>query len=328
MPCIKAWQQTPDGKGVTFTQSYGASGDQARRSRNGLKADIVQLSTGLDVDCSSRRASSTRSGTSSRTTASSRTRSSSSPLRPGNPKKIKGWNDLSSPASRSSRRTRSRSGAAKWNMLAAYGAQRRLGKTDKQAQRYVLKLFKNVVVQDNSGRNATNTFLSGKGDVLLTYENEAIASRKNGQDIQYVIPRQTMLIELPIAVLKTSENKDKANKFIRFTKTAAAQRICAEYGFRPVEQGGRQGVQAKFPARPDASSRINDKNFGGWASGRQAVVRPEGRHHGRAIEKAVGGPPLASVAAAAPRARQRPRHREGRAGNGPLPRLRHDATCR
>src|SRR5437762_1267726 len=93
------------------------------------------------------------------------------------------------------------------------------GSTDQEAVDYVTKLCQHVVSQDTSGRNATNTFLSGKGDVLLTYESEAINSRLNGTDVQYVIPRQTMLIQLPIAVLKSSPNKDLANKFIRYTKT-------------------------------------------------------------------------------------------------------------
>ena len=88
---------------------------------------------------------------------------------------------------------------------------------------FVKKLFGHVVSQDSSGRNATNTFLSGKGDVLLTFESEAINARLAGRDIQYVIPRQTMLIELLVAVMKKSPNKDAANSFIRFMKSEPEQ---------------------------------------------------------------------------------------------------------
>src|SRR5205823_5186934 len=157
-------------------------------------------------------------------------------VRNGNPKHIKGWQDLIRPGVQVLTPNPFSSGSAKWNILAAYGAQRRLGKTDKQATDYVKALFQHVVAQDTSGRNATNTFLSGKGDVLITYESEALNARLNGQDIQYVIPRQSMLIELPIAVLKSSSSKDEANQFIRYVKGSAAQELFAQYGFRPVDQ--------------------------------------------------------------------------------------------
>src|SRR4051794_32869582 len=219
---ISAWQQTPDGKDVSFNQSYGASTDQARAVANGLKADIVFLSTGDDVnllvdqglvDAKWNRQS--YGGIAADTVVVFAVRN-------GNPKHIKSWSDLIRPGVQVLTPNPFSSGSAKWNILAAYGAERRLGKTDKQATTYVQKLFQHVVAQDTSGRNATNTFLSGKGDVLITYESEALASRAAGQDIQYVIPRQSLLIELPAAVTKDSSNKDTANKFLRYLKTPPA----------------------------------------------------------------------------------------------------------
>ena len=226
-------------------------------------------------------------------------------VRPGNPKKIKTWDDLVKPGVQSrSPPTRSPSGAAKWNILAAYGAQRKLGKTDKQGQAYVQKLFRNVVVQAKSGRDATNAFLSGKGDVLLAYENEALASRKAGQDIQFTIPKQTMLIEAPIAVLKTSGNRDKANQFIRFTKSDTAQRIWAEWGFRPVSKKIYRGVQVEVPVAPDGlpHQRSDLRRLDG---GRQEVVRPEWKHHGRHREGHRGPNWLAHPPQRSPAARFR-----------------------
>lgn len=286
---IKEWQKTPDGSGVNFSQSYGASGDQARAVANGLPTDIVQLSTGLDVDYLVKAGLVDKSWDKQSYKGIVTNSVVVFAVRPGNPKKIKSWDDLVEPGVQVITANPFTSGAAKWNILAAYGAQRKLGKTDKQAQNYVLKLFKNVVVQAKSGRDATNAFLSGKGDVLLTYENEALLSRKNGQDIQFTIPKQTMLIEAPIAVIKTSDNCDKANQFIRFTKSDTAQRIWAEYGFRPVNKKIYREFKAKFPSRPTVY-RITDQIFGGsWAAADKKWFDPTGSIM-VGIEKSIGGP--------------------------------------
>jgi sulfate/thiosulfate transport system substrate-binding protein len=283
-----AYQKTGDGEGISFTQSYGASTDQARAVANGLKADLVFLSTGDDVnllvdaglvDAKWNRQS--YDGIAADTVVVFAVRN-------GNPKHIKGWADLVKPGVQVLTPNPFSSGSAKWNILAAYGAERRLGKTDKQATAYVKQLFSHVVAQDTSGRNATNTFLSGKGDVLITYESEAINSRLNGQNIDYVIPRQSMLIELPIAVLKSSSNKDAANQFIRYVKSAPSQDLFAQYGFRPVMKSVLAKYAKQYPARPGIS-RIDDKIFGGWRQADKVWFDP---NKGRMveIEKAVGGP--------------------------------------
>jgi sulfate transport system substrate-binding protein len=285
---IQAWQQTPDGKDASFSQSYGASTDQARAVANGLKADLVFLSTGDDVNLlvdaglvDSKWNRQAYDGIAADTVVVFAVRN-------GNPKHIKGWNDLIKPGVQVLTPNPFSSGSAKWNVLAAYGAQRRLGKTDKQATAYVQQLFKHVVSQDTSGRNATNTFLAGKGDVLITYESEALNARLNGQDIQYVIPRQSMLIELPIAVLKSSSNKDVANQFIRFVKGDAAQDLLAQYGFRPVDKRIAKKYASKFPARPGIF-KIDDPIFGGWRNADKVWFDPNKGRMAK-IERAVGGP--------------------------------------
>jgi len=285
---IQAFQQTPQGRSVSFSQSYGASTDQARAVAQGLKADIVFLSTGDDVnllvdqglvDPKWNRQS--YDGIAADTVVVFAVRN-------GNPKHIKGWADLIKPGVQVVTPNPFSSGSAKWNVLAAYGAERRLGKTDKQATDYVQKLFQHVVSQDTSGRNATNTFLAGKGDVLITYESEALAARANGQNVQYVIPRQTMLIELPIAVLKNSSDKDVANQFIRFVKSPPAQDLFAQNGFRPVDKKVAAKYADKFPARPGLF-RIDDKYIGGWRNADKVWFDP---NKGRMtkIEQAAGGP--------------------------------------
>ena len=281
---IQAWQKTPDGSGVTFSQSYGPSTNQAKSVAAGLPADIVFLSTGDDVNLlvdaglvNSNWNRQSYDGIAANTVVVFA-------VRDGNPKHIKSWSDLVKPGVQVVTPNPFSSGSAKWNILAAYGAERRLGKTDKQATAYVQKLFSHVVSQDSSGSNATNTFLSGKGDVLITYESEAINANLQGKNIQYVIPRQTMLIQLPIAVLKDSKNADTANKFIRYVKSQPAQETLVQYGFRPVNPvvAKEAATLKKFPARPGIF-KIDDKYIGGWrnadkvwfASGNGRMVKIE-----------------------------------------------------
>ena len=128
---------------------------------------------------------------------------------------------------------------------------------------FVKRLFDHVVSQDSSGSNATNTFLSGKGDVLITFESEAINARLAGRDIQYVIPRQTMLIELLVAVMKKSPNKDAATSFIHYMKSHPAQVLFGQNGFRPVEPAAAKQFGKQYPVRPGMFT-IDDKVLGGW----------------------------------------------------------------
>jgi sulfate transport system substrate-binding protein len=287
---IQAYQVTPQGSGVSFTQSYGPSTNQAKAVVAGQPADLVFLSTGDDVNLlvdaglvNQNWSRQSYNGIAANTVVVFAVRN-------GNPKHIKGWADLVKPGVQVVTPNPFSSGSAKWNILAAYGAERRLGKTDKQATAYVQQLFSHVVSQDTSGSNATNTFLSGKGDVLITYESEAINARLQGKNIQYVIPRQTMLIQLPAAVLQKSSNKDAANAFIRYLKGVPAQELFAQYGFRPVNPtvAKEASVQKEFPARPGVF-KIDDKYIGGW---RQADKVWFDLKNGRMvkIEEAVGGP--------------------------------------
>ena len=287
---ISNWQQTPQGQGVSFTQSYGASTSQAKAVIAGQPADLVFLSTGDDVNLLVDAGLVNQNWDKQGYNGIAADTVVVFAVRDGNPKHIKGWNDLIKPGVQVVTPNPFSSGSAKWNILAAYGAQRRLGKTDAQATAYVQKLFTNVVSQDTSGANATNTFLSGKGDVLITYESEAINARLQGKNIQYVIPRQTMLIELPIAVLQGSSNKDKANQFIQYVKSQPSQEIFAQYGFRPVNKtvAAEPSVIKEFPARPGIFT-IDDKTIGGW---RAADKKWFDANKGLMvkIEQGIGGP--------------------------------------
>ncbi len=284
---IQLWQRTPAGKDVSFSTSYGPSGDQARAVAAGLKADLVFLSTGLDVDTLVDAGLVAKSWQSQSYGGNEAYSVVVFAFRGGNPKHIRTWNDLLKPGVQIVTPNPFSSGSAKWNVLAAYAAARHEGKTDRQARDFVQKLFTHVVSQDSSGRNATNTFLAGKGDVLLTYESEAIAARQAGQNIAYLVPGQTMLIELPIAPIRTSSNLALARKFIAFTKTPPAQELLAQAGFRPVLKSVAKTYRSKFPTR--ALVRIDGPLFGGWRKVDRRWFDPQtGLMVG--IEKAAGGP--------------------------------------
>ena len=284
---ISDFQKTQSGNDVSFSQSYAASGDQARAVKAGLKADIVALSLAPDVDelvtaglvdANWKRQSYRGMVTNSLVVFV---------VREGNPKKIRGWNDLIRPGVQVVTPNPFTSGGARWNVMAAYGAQRKLGKTDKQAQDYLLKLFKNVVSQDKSARDSLQTFNAGRGDVLLAYENEALFARSRNQSFPYVIPRSTILIENPIAVLKGSDHKAEANAFLRFLRTPAAQRTFAENGYRPVNKSVVAQFTKRFPARPGQFS-IDQLGLGGWPKVQKRFFDPRTGVMAR-IERQVGG---------------------------------------
>ena len=258
---IPEFQKTAAGKGVDFDQSYGASGEQARAVKSGLKADIVALSLEPDVT------SLVKAGLVGAAWKKNKyqgivTRSVVVfAVRKGNPKKIKDWEDLVRPGVEVVTPNVQTSGGAKWNIMAAYGAMRKKGKTHKQAVAYLRNLYKHVVSQDKSAREALQTFLAGRGDVMLAYENEAIFANSKGQDVPYVIPKATIRIENPIAIVKTSKSKGKAGAFLAFLRTPKAQTIFGQNGYRPVVPSVLKNF--KFPVRPWL---FTIKSLGGWAT--------------------------------------------------------------
>jgi sulfate/thiosulfate transport system substrate-binding protein len=257
---IPAFRSTPAGRDVEFDESYGSSGEQARAVIAGLKADIVALS--LEPDMSSL----VKAGIVPRrwnqdAVGGMVTRSVVVfAVREGNPKKIRTWLDLVKPGIDVVTPNVQTSGGAKWNVLAAYGAQRKAGKSHAQAVKYLEKLYDHIVSQDKSAREALQTFMAGRGDVLLAYENEAIFARKKDQPLSYVIPKATIRIENPIAVTRIASDKATARAFLRYLRTRPAQRIFAENGYRPVVPGAAKGFV--FPVRPQL---FTIKFLGGWA---------------------------------------------------------------
>ncbi|GAB3147856.1 sulfate ABC transporter substrate-binding protein [Microbispora hainanensis] len=234
---IKAFQQTPEGKNITFTQSYGASGDQSRAVANGLKADIVEFSLETDITRLVKAGIVAEDWNSGPTKGILTDSVVVIGTRKGNPKGLKTWDDLVKPGVEVLTPNPFTSGAARWNLLAGYGAKSNKGADQAAGIAYLDALLKNVPVQDDSGRKALQTFAGGKGDALLTYENEAIFAQQNGQELDYTIPDATLLIENPVAVTKTSAHPKEAQAFLKYLYTTEAQTIFAKNGYRPVIDG-------------------------------------------------------------------------------------------
>src|SRR5438034_240827 len=171
---ISAFQASSAGKNVSFNQSYGASGDQAHAVAAGLSADIVALSLEPDVSTLVKKGIVPSDWDKNAYHGMVTDSVVVFVVRDGNPKNVHTWADLAKSGVQVVTPNPFTSGGARWNVMAAYGAQRAQGKTDSQAIAYLKRLFKNVSVLPKSAREATQVFASGKGDVLLTYENEAI----------------------------------------------------------------------------------------------------------------------------------------------------------
>ncbi|SDB93528.1 sulfate transport system substrate-binding protein [Sanguibacter gelidistatuariae] len=264
----KLWGATPDGAGATWTTSYGASGDQSRAVVAGLKADYVHFSLEGDVTRlvdEGLVADDWNAGPNKGIVSDSVV---VLVVRKGNPKNIQTWADIVAPGIGIVSPNPGSSGSARWNILAAYGSVLAAGGSDADAEAYLTKFFTNVAALPGSGRDATTAFTSGTGDVLISYENEAILARQNGEDFDYVIPESTLLIENPAAV--TIKADPKAQSYLDFVLSTAGQTAFAEVGFRPlddsvkVEVKGANDPKNPFPAPAKLQTIADD--FGGWSA--------------------------------------------------------------
>jgi sulfate/thiosulfate-binding protein len=265
-PVIADFQKTSEGKGVTFTTSYGASGDQSRAVAGGLPADEVHLSLEPDVaklvDAGIVDASWDQTPTDGILTDSEVVFL----VRKGNPLGIKTWDDVAKPGVKVITPNPASSGSAKWNILAAWAHVTGQGGSDAQAKAFVSKVLGNAVALPGSGSDALASFVAGNGDVLLAYENDSIAAVAAGDDVEYVLPDDTLLIQNPVALTKDASGA--ASDFLKFQLSKDGQTDYAKAGFRPVIQGidvdvpGANDPSNPFP--PVKTQYTIDKNFGGW----------------------------------------------------------------
>src|SRR6266536_3767275 len=181
---IPAFQKTTAGKDVSFSQSYGASGEQSRAVAAGLNADVVAFSLAPDVSALVQKNLVSQSWNKDKWHGMVTRSVVVFVVRDGNPKKLKTWNDLLKPAVQIVTPNPFTSGGARWNVMAAYGGALRAGKTPKQAEAYLAQMWKHVVAQPASAREGLQTFLAGRGDVFLAYENEALFAQQHNQQVQ------------------------------------------------------------------------------------------------------------------------------------------------
>jgi sulfate transport system substrate-binding protein len=287
---ITRFEHQPAGKDVSFSQSYGPSGAQAKAIAAGQPCDVAFLSTGLDMDTVADAGIVAKNWTSTPQGGMAADSVVAFVVRPGNPKHIHTWKDLTKSGVQVVTPDPFPSGSAKWNVLAAYGQARKSGMSNTKAIKFVTKLFKNVVAQPSSGSNAANAFFSGQGDVLITYESEAYAAFAAGKQGKLVVPKPTMLIQLPMAATKNAPSAAKA--FIKYVHSPKQQKILAANGYRPVIKSVLKSPdlaswKKKYNTGP--TFNINNKWFGGWRKV-NSVWFDLSKGRMVKIEKAVGGP--------------------------------------
>lgn len=259
---IPAFQRTPQGKGIGFTQSYGASGDQSRAVAGGQAADVVELSLAPDVTRLVKAGIVAPDWNATPTKGFLTNSVVALIVRKGNPKHIHGWADLLKPGVNVVTPNPFTSGAAKWNLLGAYVY---------GGLPYIEQLIsKHVKVQPKSGREALQTFTGGEGDVLISYENEAITAQQKDEPVDYLIPPQNILIQNPIAVTKTSKHPAEAKAFVAYLESPAGQRLFGKHGYRPVDPA--VAAQFKFPT--PAQLKTIDQ-LGGWTKVNDQLFDPD-----------------------------------------------------
>jgi sulfate/thiosulfate transport system substrate-binding protein len=267
---IPAFNETPEGEGVSFDQSYASSGEQSRAVEGGLPADVVDFSLEPDMTRLVEAGLVDEDWNQNEHNGMVTDSVVVFMVRKGNPENIQTWDDLIKPGIEVIEPNPFTSGGAKWNIMAAYGAQLENGKSEEEARRYLTELFEHVPVLDKSARESLQTFASGKGDVLLGYENEAILARASGEEIDYIVPDETILIENPLAVVNESENLETAEAFVDFLYTPEAQQIFADKGYRPVVDGVESPHDFPTPAK-----LFDIAQLGGWDKVNDEFFDPE-----------------------------------------------------
>lgn len=261
---IPAFNASEEGRSVQVIASYAASADQSRGVVEGKPADIVNFSVEPDI---------TRLVKAGKVSADwDKDDTKGIPfgsvvtlvVRKGNPKGIRDWDDLLRPGIEVVTPSPLSSGSAKWNLLAPYAAKSGGGADSRAGIDYISKLVReHVKLRPGSGRIATDVFVEGSGDVLISYENEAIAAERAGKAVEHLIPSQTFKIENPVAVVITSAHLEAAVAFRNFQYTAAAQKIWAQAGFRPTDPAVAARFRDQYPV-PVKLWTIDD--LGGWSA--------------------------------------------------------------
>lgn len=251
------FEATPEGEGVSFSNSFGASGDQSRAVEAGQPASVVHFAQGGDMIRVVESGAVAPDWNKQKFNGIAQNSVVVMTVRKGNPEGLKSLDDLLTEDVEIITPNPFSSGAARWNIMAIYGSQIHQGKSPDEALDAVKTVLEKTVVQPGSARDALAAFTQGQGDVLLGYENEAIKAQEEGEDVDYVIPPSTIQIETPIAVTKDAPESAKA--FLEFIWSDEGQKLWAENGYRPVNQ--KLVDPKQFPTPGDL---FTIDEFGGW----------------------------------------------------------------
>jgi sulfate transport system substrate-binding protein len=269
IPKFVAEYKKQTGQTVQFQQSYGGSGSQTRAVIDGLDADVVHLAIPEDVDQLQNRGL-IKPGWTGRTPNKAIVQRSVIAFitRPGNPKNIKAWSDLTKPGIKVITANPKTSGGARWNFLGLWSSVLLTGGNDTKARQFVSQVYKNTPILPKDAREATDVFVKqGQGDVLLNYENEVLLARSKGENIAFTIPQVNFSIDTPVAVVDQYVDRKGTRKaaeaFVKYLFTPAAQEEYAKAFFRPVDPGVSRKFANQFPTIAKLGTA---EKLGGWAN--------------------------------------------------------------
>ncbi len=292
IPAFRARWQAQTGRELEVRESYLGSGAQARAIAAGFEADVAALSLEPDIVQLERAKLITHDWKSGPTRGVVTRSLVVIGVRPGNPQGIHDWQDLTRPGVEVLTPNVRTSGGAMWNVMAVYGAARRgqAGVKPDEAVDLLARVLANVRIMDRSARDSMLTFERGVGDAIITYENEMLVGQKKGKQYEYVIPRSTVLIENPVAVVDGHTRRHGsellARAFVEFLVTPEAQRTYADHGLRPVSGVVEAEVARRFPEPGDV---FTVEDLGGWAWVERDVFG-EGAVYDRAVARARKAP--------------------------------------
>ncbi|BBH24791.1 sulfate-binding protein [Paenibacillus baekrokdamisoli] len=284
LPKFQAEWKAKTGQTVTFQESYEASGTQARAIAGGFEADVAVLAMEGDMDKIKKAGFITHDWKKAAPSNGMITRSIAVlGTREGNPKGIHDWEDLTRKGIKVLYPNPKTSGGAQWDINAIYGAglkqsELKTGKKDPAyAKAFLERIHANVESLDKSGRASMAAFEYGVGDVIVTYENELISRIKQGVHYEIVVPKSTILIENPAAVVDVNADKHGTRKvaeaFVEYLHSEEAQRLFADFGFRPVDEKVMQEVKNNFVIPADL---FDISYLGGWDYVRKTLYSPKG----------------------------------------------------
>jgi sulfate transport system substrate-binding protein len=255
---------------VEIKQSHGGSGAQARAVIDGLEADVVTLALAYDIDEIAQRGKTLPANWQKKLPHNSTPFASTVVfvVRKGNPKAIKDWNDLTRPGVVVITPNPKTSGGARWNYLAAWGYALQRWHSADSARAFVTGIFRNVPVLDTGARGSATTFTQREiGDVLLTWENEALLAVRNLTPgaFELVVPSVSILAEPPVAVIDhnaaRNHSRAVADAYLRFLYSDEGQELAARHYFRPRSPRLATRYASRYPA---LRLFTVDSMFGGW----------------------------------------------------------------